>query len=87
MEARNWNDLLLATMLATHIPLFFKNLYSYTYGAYFSDLDSNTDNRLIIWKNATVLGVFWPDPKVLLLCLVSCRQRNLLCQFAVPGRS
>ena len=63
---------LLATMLAAHIPLFFKNLYSYTYGAYFFDRIVNSASRLTILKDATVLGVFWPDPKVLLLCLVSC---------------
>jgi hypothetical protein len=63
---------LLATMLAARIPVFFKNLYAYTYGAYFSDQIMNADSQLTIWKYATVLGVFWPDPKVLLLCLVSC---------------
>ena len=72
----------LATALAAHIPLFFKNLYSYTYGAYFPDLVANTNNRLVIWKNATVLGVFWPDAKVLLLCFVSCASAIY---FAVRG--
>ena len=76
------SGLLLTVMLATHIPLFFKNLYSYTYGAYFSDLVANTDDRLIIWKNATVLGVFWPDPKVLLLCFVAAVSAVF---FAVRG--
>ena len=41
---------LLATMLAAHIPLFFKNLYSYTYGAYFSDRIVNSASRLTILK-------------------------------------
>lgn len=63
---------LLATMLAARIPLFFKNLYSYTYGAYFSDRIMNSASRLTIWRDSTVLGVFWPDSKVLLLCLISC---------------
>jgi hypothetical protein len=76
--------ILLATMLAAHIPLFFKNLYSYTYGAYFSDRILNSASRLIIWKNATVLGVFWPDNKVLLLCLVSCASAIF---FVVRGRT
>jgi hypothetical protein len=76
------SGLLLAMMLGTHIPLFFKNLYSYTYGAYFSDLVANTNNRLIIWKDATVLGVFWPDPKVLLLCFTAAASAIF---FAVRG--
>ena len=51
---------------------FSRNLYSYTYGAYFSDRIVNSATRLTILRDATVLGVFWPDSKVLLLCLVSC---------------
>ena len=63
--------ILLASMLAARLPLFFKNLYSYTYGAYFSDRIMNSASRLTIWRDSTVLGVFWPDAKVLLFCAIS----------------
>ena len=62
---------LFATMLIAHVPIFFKNLYSYTYGAYFSDSIVNSASRLVILKNATILGVFWPDPRIILLYLIS----------------
>jgi hypothetical protein len=74
--------ILLATMLAARIPIFFKELYSYTYGAYFSDRIMNSTSRFTIWRDSIVLGVFWPDAKVLLLCLVSCASAIF---FAVRG--
>ena len=64
------SGILLSTMLAAHIPLFFKNLYSDTYGAYFSDRIWTTD-PLLIWKYSTIVSTFWPEAKVLLFCFVS----------------
>ncbi len=74
--------ILLLTMLVAQIPLFFKNLYSGTFGAYFSDRIMNAD-RLLIWKYSTVLGVFCQDSRVLLLYLISLSTAFF---FAVRGR-
>ena len=60
----------LALMLATHIPSFFKNLYSYSLGAYFPDKIMN-GGQLDIWKNATMTSAFSFDPNFLLVSAIA----------------
>lgn len=72
----------LATMLGSRFILFFQNLYSDSFGAYFIDR-AMKGTRLQLWSYSTVLSVFWPDPKVLLIYFIS------LCTaiyFIVRGR-
>ena len=74
---------LFATMLAARIPIFFKNLYTDGFGLYFFERAMNIDSRFVIWKNATIAGVFAYDPKVTIICVISLC--TALC-LAVWGR-
>ena len=60
----------LASMLAAHIPLFFRNLYSYSLGAYFPDQVMNSD-RLTIWRYSTMTSAFSYDPNFVVVAAIS----------------
>ncbi len=61
---------LAGAMLLTNIPVFFKNLYSYAFGAYFLPAMSNTDPFQYL-ENASIATAYTYDLRVQLVFLVS----------------